>query len=244
LFNPLTVSPPTVLNPYTLQFTDGGANPSQRSFSYRVLTNDSCGNQHFSDTATALYLNVKEKTGNRADIQWRGFAVDNADFQNFRLEKFVGDDTTTLGIFNRTDNSFQLDDLFDYSVDTLEDICFRVTAEFYNLNDAAPQQELKSYSNIVCLAPKPKFFIPNAFAPEGFNKTIKPFLLLAIDEGYQFMIFDRWHQTVFKTADRNEAWDGTYKGSPAPFDGYLFYVEYQGKDGQTYQQTGTIMLIR
>lgn len=244
LFNPLTVQPPVALNPYTFQFTDGSAKPSERLFSYRVQVNDSCANQHYSDTATALYLNVKEKTGNRADIQWRGFAVDNADFQLFRLEKIVGNDTTTLGTFNRGDQAYLMNDLFDYSVDTLEDVCFRITAEFYNLNDEAPQELLYSHSNIVCLVPKPKFFMPNAFAPDGINNTIKPILLLAKPDGYQFTIFNRWHQTLFQTSDINEPWNGLYQGSPAPFDGYVFLVEYTGKDGQAYKETGTIMLIR
>ena len=244
VFNPLTIAPPTSLNAYTLQLIDGGAIPSEHLYHYSVQINDSCGNRHFSDTAVSLYLNVKEKVGNKADIQWRGFDVQNADFQDFRLEKIVGTDTTLLGTFNRTDNSYLMDNLFDYTVDTLIDICFRITAEFYNLNDEAPQELLFSHSNIVCLSPKPKFFIANAFAPEGVNRTIKPILLLAKRDGYKFTIFDRWHQTVFSTEDIDATWDGTYKGDPAPFDGYLFLCEYTGKDGQTYKQTGTIMLIR
>jgi gliding motility-associated-like protein len=244
VFNPITVAAPTPVNFYTRLFADGGALPAEHLSHYFVQVNDYCSRQHFSDTAVSLYLNVKELRGNIADIQWRGFDVQNIDFQQFKLIRIEGTDTSVLGTFGRGSSSFQLPDLFDYMADTVQDICFRITAEFYNLNDRTPRQLLESHSNVVCLTPVPKLFMPNAFAPGGFNKTIKPFLLLASKSGYKFMLFDRWNHLVFSTENVDEAWDGTYKEKDAPFDSYLFVVDFMGKDGKTYKEVGTIMLIR
>ncbi len=243
-FIPKTTFDSIRLRPFVLQINEPGLDVAGTNYSYFLSLIDLCDNRHFSDTATTLRIAAKAKSNNKVDIGWSGFAIENSDFVQFRLEKIVGTDTTLVGYFDRDEYKFTDNNLFDYTKDTVLDACFRITAEFYNLNDKTPREKLESHSNIFCLTPEPQFFIPQAFRPDGYNRTIRPLILMASPDGYKFTVFDRWHEEVFSTGNITDAWDGTYKGDKAPLDGYLYYVEYTGRNGVKYTQSGTFVLIR
>lgn len=243
VFTPI-INIPTEPDIYTYLFSDNNLAVGNQTFTYKVNLVDSCFNTHSSDTATTLRIALKVKSNNKADIIWSGFDVQNISFITYRLEKIIGADTILLGTFNRTTNTFTETALFDYSRDSLEEVCYRISAVFINNNDAPPREELISYSNIVCKQPEPKAFVPQAFVPEGTNKTFKPFLLYALEENYEFKIFDRWQELVFSTNDINASWDGFFKGKPAPLDSYLYIIKFKGKNNQEYTQTGMVMLLR
>lgn len=243
LFSPI-VNTPTEPDYKTYLFTDENLDVSGQTYSYKVNLVDSCFNTHSSDTATSLHLGIKVKSNNRADLLWSGFEIGDITFHQYKLEKIIGTDTITVGSFNRSQNVYQETALFNYAADTLSEVCFRLTAYFTNNNDATPKEELKSHSNIVCVQPTPKVFVPQAFVPTGHNTTFKPFLLYAQPDGYEFKIFDRWYQLIFATNDINTSWDGTYKGISAPLDAYIYIINFKGKDGKSYTQSGTVMLLK
>ena len=61
---------------------------------------------------------------------------------------------------------------------------------------------------------------------------------------YRLEIFNRLGQKVFSSTNKNEEWDGTYKGkrlSPQVFD---FYLELECIGGKTLFHKGNITLIR
>jgi gliding motility-associated-like protein len=243
VFTPI-INTPTEPTINTYLFEDPNLPVGSQTFTYRVNLLDSCFNTHTSDTATTLRVGIKVKSNNRADIIWSGFDISNISFDNFRLEKIIGSDTTFVGNFNRSETTFLETALFDYGADSLSAVCYRVTAFFENNNDVAPRETLASHSNIVCVQPEPKAFVPQAFVPTGHNKTFKPFLLYAKPDNYDFKIFDRWYHLIFSTNDINGSWDGNYNGAPAPLDGYIYVIKYKGKDDNDYTQTGTIMLLK
>lgn len=243
LFSPL-VNTPTEPNTKTYLFIDQNINVSGQTFTYKVHLVDSCYVTHASDTATSLHLGIKLKSNNRAELLWSGFEIDRIAFDHYTLEKIIGNDTTLVGNFNRSQSSYIENALFDYSADSLQEACFRITAFFTNNNDAVPRQMLQSHSNIVCVQPTPKVFVPQAFVPTGHNTIFKPFLLYAVPDGYDFKIFDRWYLPYFATNDINIGWDGYYKGIPAPMDAYIYIIKFKGKDGKDYSQTGTVMLLK
>ncbi len=243
VFTPV-INTPDFPDANTMIFTEPGLRTDAQTYTYRVNLLDSCNITHSSDTATTIRLGIKVKSNNKADILWSGFAIENSIFQYFQLEKISGTDTTVVGNFNRNQTSYAETDLFDYSKDSLDIVCYRVTAYFINNNDKAPRATLQSYSNIVCVTPEPKAFAPQAFAPNGYNKTFRPFLLYALSDFYDFKIYDRWHQLVFSTNDVNSSWDGQFNGEPAPSDAYTYIIKFRGKNNQDYTQTGTVMLLR
>ncbi|MEZ4879781.1 MAG: gliding motility-associated C-terminal domain-containing protein [Chitinophagales bacterium] len=240
---------PVVITPFfqdstQIVFVDGAANPSNNSFYYRVVTTDNCGAEHTSQAANTIHLTVEEDKGNTGNIEWNDFYTDSAQIINYSVYTYQDSMLSFFGSYGNNVEQAVYEDLFDYTADSITEICFMIIAEYYNLNDATPRQLLRNSSNIVCLKPTPKIFMPNAIAPQGVNKSIKPFLYLASDTGYSFKIFNRWHQMVFSTNNRDEAWYGDYKGEAVPMDAYIYYIEYQGVDGQQYTATGTLHLIR
>jgi gliding motility-associated-like protein len=246
VFTPLS-NTADISDRYSLVYTDvsnAEINPGNNTFSYAIRLNMPCGNFHFSDTASTLRTGIKVKTNNRAEVLWGGFSIDNITFDHYRLDKIIGNDTVFIGNFSRTETMYAENTLFDYTIDSLEEVCYRVTAYFENNNDAAPREMLESHSNIVCVKPEPKAMVPQAFVPDGRNKTFKPFLLFAKADGYEFHIFDRWYHLVFSTNDVNTSWDGNYNGGPASSDGYIYVIKFKGKDDKEYTQTGTVMLLR
>lgn len=232
---------------YKLLFTDianATINPGNNSFSYMVRLNMPCGNFHFSDTATTLRLGLKDKGNNKAELIWTGFDIQNISFQKFVLEKIVGIDTIFIDDYARDETEYLEEKLFDYSQDSIDEVCYRVTAFFTNNNDAIPRATLQSHSNIVCISPEPKAFIPQAFVPTGTNKIFKPILIYAVPENYSLQIYDRWHRLLFNTNNADTGWNGYYKDEIAPNDGYLYILKYKGKNGKEYETAGTVLLLR
>jgi gliding motility-associated-like protein len=90
-------------------------------------------------------------------------------------------------------------------------------------------------------------YIPNAFTPnnDGINDIFKP-------EGadvryYEFVVWNRWGQKVFESADINEFWDGSYNHSEHYVqDGlYTYRVVYNSNcSSEKLIKTGYVNLMR
>ena len=93
----------------------------------------------------------------------------------------------------------------------------------------------------------PQDQFPNAFAPNGFNKTFKPLISCEIED-YHLEVFNRWGDLVYESFDRNEAWDGEVNGKPAPMDVYVYRVQFFAvRDGErklVYEAKKELTLIR
>lgn len=89
-------------------------------------------------------------------------------------------------------------------------------------------------------------YFPTAFTPDnnGINDTYKPGfngqLVL-----YQFIIYNRYGQPVFKTTTPTQGWDGRFKNSKNPLTGsYVWMCKYQFVGRPVQQEQGTFTLIR
>ena len=92
---------------------------------------------------------------------------------------------------------------------------------------------------------------PNAFTPDnnGRNDTYKPAIngQLVL---YEFIIYNRYGQAVFKTSNPTQGWDGRFKNSPQgtvgkPLaGGYVWSCKYQFAGKLLQQEQGTFVLIR
>ena len=83
---------------------------------------------------------------------------------------------------------------------------------------------------------------PNAFTPNGdlLNDSFRP-IIDCIPDVYLLQIFNRWGEMVFQTENYLDAWDGTYKGQPAPMDTYIWTVNSNNVQ-KAYK--GDVTLIR
>ncbi len=91
------------------------------------------------------------------------------------------------------------------------------------------------------------FFAPNAFAPEygvdGVN-VFKPVGIGIAD--YEITVYSPWGNEVWHTTNIEEAWNGQVQntGKPLPQGAYLWHAWMRFDDGNEYEETGTVTLLR
>jgi len=93
-----------------------------------------------------------------------------------------------------------------------------------------------------------RFFIPTAFSPNGDGKND----LFRISFGPEIKtidlkIYDRWGSLVYKSNNRNEGWDGSYKGKPAEMGTYFYSLTVWFSNGYMHTNktlNGEVTLVR
>lgn len=92
-----------------------------------------------------------------------------------------------------------------------------------------------------------EFLIPNAFSPNGDNENdvLKLFFknISCITE-YEFVIYNRWGEKVFKTGIPADEWDGTYNGNAEGSAVFVYYMKATLLSGDEVIKKGNISLIR
>jgi gliding motility-associated-like protein len=91
-------------------------------------------------------------------------------------------------------------------------------------------------------------FVPNAFSPDGdgINDTFTPIVAGMGSENYEFLVFDRYGQQLFRSTMIGEGWNGQFgDGTLTPVGVYIWKVT--GRDrfsGQRVDETGHVTLVR
>lgn len=92
--------------------------------------------------------------------------------------------------------------------------------------------------------PVPRYYIPNAFTPDGdgFNDCFKP--VGQVPDEYLIEVFDRWGGIVYSSTDWNECWDGNHPKNAEAVNGiYVLKMFVRFKNiNETY--TGRIQVLR
>lgn len=86
---------------------------------------------------------------------------------------------------------------------------------------------------------------PSAFTPDndGLNDIFYIIANCTYEfEKFDFRIYNRWGEEVFKSNDINNGWDGTYKNVDVPLDVYSFIVNYSYFENKIFY--GIITVIR
>lgn len=89
-----------------------------------------------------------------------------------------------------------------------------------------------------------KLYMPSAFTPNQDGKNdvfrIPPDASVTV---YEFSVFDRWGNAIFKTVDVTKGWNGTYKGQNLDTGTYIYLIKgsIEGKEATI---KGTVILIR
>lgn len=96
-------------------------------------------------------------------------------------------------------------------------------------------------------------YVPNAFTPNGDGDNDEFYILGngISEEDFQFIIYDRWGEIIFKTetfdADKgkSEGWDGKVRGKQISASGvYTWVVIYKDTYRKYYKKIGAVTLIR
>ncbi len=93
-----------------------------------------------------------------------------------------------------------------------------------------------------------RLFIPNAFTPngDGLNDVFEatPQCKYIGLSNFDFRVYNRWGQLVFRSNDINKGWNGKYKSKEVPPGVYIYVVNYSLLQNEPVQQRGTVTLIR
>lgn len=106
----------------------------------------------------------------------------------------------------------------------------------------------KATDSLIVTAECSSVYVPSAFTPnnDGINDVFKAFGKELKD--FKLVIYNRWGERIFQTQDINIGWDGTYRGTPAPFGMYVWELEAKDKNGNTMlidiQSRGVVSLVR
>ncbi len=151
---------------------------------------------------------------------------------------------------NATAWSWNFGDLFN-TVSTLQNpsctftspICYQVSlavSNSFGCNDSIKQE--------VCLNPEETFFIPNSFSPNGDGKNdfFMPVGEGINEDGFEFLIFDRWGNLIFESHYLTIGWDGRVKNHPniAQIDTYVWALKFTNINGFPYELAGIVNLIK
>ena len=129
--------------------------------------------------------------------------------------------------------------IFPFADSGFYDVCLTVSS----INGC-----LDSICKGITITGAPNLYIPNAFTPnnDGDNELFIPYLSGVLQREFTFMIFDRWGVKIYETDNPfTISWDGTYQGSPAPIDTYVWKLKGLNQyDFSEINMVGHVNLIR
>lgn len=87
-------------------------------------------------------------------------------------------------------------------------------------------------------------YIPNSFTPNGDGRNDE--FSVEYDcffDFFEFSVFNRWGELIFKSNDPNGSWNGSAKGKELPIGVYAYRVEYISYGRDPIYKSGTVTLL-
>ena len=96
------------------------------------------------------------------------------------------------------------------------------------------------HSEILC----PDLYVPNIFSPNHDNHNDELFVRGTGIKSLTFIIYDRWGEKIFETTNKDNGWDGTYKGKPLDNAVFIYYLKAEMINNETVERKGTVTLAK
>lgn len=235
-----SVSPNTTS---TISFSDFTAYVNQRSYYYKFVAIDSCGNEAItSNLGRTIYLTAEPDKDMKNQLEWNNYSQWLGSVELYNIYRKVDDvwDTSPIitlpgGTTSFTDDISQFinsEGVFGYYIEALEG-----AGNPYMFADT-------SISNEALALQPPRFYVPNAFAPKGLNNLFSPVSVFIDAADYNFKIYNRWGNMIFETSEINQGWDGKYEGEFCPQGVYVYSIKYKNSQNKLIEKTGTVTLMR
>ena len=87
-------------------------------------------------------------------------------------------------------------------------------------------------------------YIPNIFSPNSDGNNDVLYVRSEHIKELNFSVFNRWGEKVFESQNKNEGWDGNYKGKPCSPDVYVYHATIVFDDGTETSRKGNVTLVR
>ncbi|WP_298360673.1 gliding motility-associated C-terminal domain-containing protein [Runella sp.] len=214
----------------TLTFQDDTADPAAQSYCYKIQYENSCGNR---SEPTEPICSIRLYSNTNTTVDWTAESP-------FLMHVGV----YWLEVYNEQGDPVQEEPLggntsFDPSLYNPDQQLFHYRIKAYPSN-----KSLISFSNFYVFTRDAIVFIPDAFSPNGDNMNDKFAPKGQFMDKSRLIIYNRWGQVLFETANAIEGWDGTVNGQPAVEGTYVYRLEITDSLGKYFVKTGTMLLAR
>lgn len=236
---------PDYTNP-TLTTNDGTAAVGTTPYYYRTIVIDSCGNDVLTSAkARSILLKAKASDSLMNNVSWTpyvGFDGGVATYEVYRSVDGTWEPTPIVTL--PSSQTYIKDDvtvykeqggLFEYFVVATEG-----PGVLYSFNDMVR-------SNSATVVQKPRLYVPTAFNPNSSttkNQKFTPEGVFISSSDYLFIVYNRWGEKVFESAIVGDGWDGTANGVDAQGGVYTYFIRFTSSNGVTFEDRGTVTLIR
>lgn len=227
-----------------LSYTDSDVNVALHSYTYVVQIIDSCGFPGaYSNEAETMLLQLDNDPLLKLNyLYWTAYREFDGSILGYNIYRGIDGPATGTPIatvpFGQT---YYEDNVLDIA--TQGEICYRVEA-VESINSYGFSEQ--SFSNERCITLPPVIYVPNAFWPEGINSIFKPIVSDFDLASYEFIIFNRWGQAIFKTNSVEEGWNGIIDGTSemAATGTYLYMVILRDGSGVEVVTRGHVTLLK
>ncbi len=214
----------------TAAATDTSVDNTSGSFCYSVSYLDQCKNRsNIGYTSCSVYLTL----GKDGYLSWTPYSG----WEN-GVKKYIFEVYDEQGKFQREidlglQTGYKPNDFYDHQINS-----YRVRAE------SKDSISLIAYSNYVIKDLPAVINVPNSFTPDGdgLNDTFKA--VGTEMQHFTMKIYSRTGNLIYESSNENNGWDGTYNGSPAPQDTYIFDIIAEDFQGRPYRLKGALLLLR
>jgi len=88
--------------------------------------------------------------------------------------------------------------------------------------------------------------MPTGFSPngDGNNDVFKPLGSAMFAKEFDFRVWNRWGQEVFRSTDPATGWDGNYSGQPSITGVYAYLITYKNIFNEAKMLKGNVTLVR
>ncbi len=87
-------------------------------------------------------------------------------------------------------------------------------------------------------------FVPNFFSPNGDGKNDVLCVYGNCIKSLSFIVYDRWGEKVFETADPTQCWNGVFRGELMNSAVFVYFLRADLLDGSTITKKGNVTLER
>jgi len=228
-------------------FIDKSVSTNQKSYQYIIKLKDVCGDDELltSNLSASIFLKASMQTGMKNLLTWNKYQTWAGEVSHYNVYRktengwdifpiatIAAIDNDTITYIDDVSSLVDSDGQFNYYVEAIEG-----ANNPYGFRDT-------SLSNITSVNQYPKLFVPNAFAPEGYNKIFIPIMGFIRPNDYLLQIYDRWGALVFETKDKYTGWNGQFKNNDAPKGVYVYLIKLKNANNEIIEKHGTVTLIR
>ena len=231
-------------------YTDSDVDVSQNNYYYKLASIDPCGQiSKYSNIACNILLKASSTETTEHLLEWTEYKDWPNGVISYKIFSYFDGAAQEIGsngqgalTFNNNIAEY-VKRCHDKGIYLTSSFCYYVEA-YESTTDISQQQQ--SRSNVACVYETPIIWMPTAFnitSKDETNRVFKPVLSFVKDYPYEFIIYDRWGQQVFKTTNVSEGWTGKDAKRYYHTDYYIYTIKYADYKDKEYSKSGTFYLI-